>query len=177
MIPLSRDLTSPWESRSVRDLLQALLLAELLDPSTELWLLSAWISDVEVIDNGARAFSGVRPDWPAAPLRLSDFVRAFVALGGRMAIVIRDVGHNAVFLSRLREIQAQGNGRLGVALAANAHEKALVGNDYVLAGSMNMTPSGLSHNEEHLLLRVDRAVAAQRRLSLMERWKDQISWG
>jgi hypothetical protein len=41
MTPLSRDFTTPWQGRAVQDVLQSLLLADLVHPSAELWLLSA----------------------------------------------------------------------------------------------------------------------------------------
>ena len=63
-----RDLHGPAQSRAVRDLFQCLLIAELFNPSPKLWLFFAWISDVEIIDNSARQFAALEPDWPAAPL-------------------------------------------------------------------------------------------------------------
>ena len=94
MISLSRDFTTPWQSQAVQDVLQSLLLAELVHPSTELWLLSAWITDVEVVDNSARAFAGVRPDWSKGRIRLSSVLEALVGRGGRVAVVLREVEHN-----------------------------------------------------------------------------------
>lgn len=175
MTRIHRDFTAPWQSRAIQDVLQTLLLAEILCPSSEIWLLSAWITDVEVIDNSSRAFSGVRPDWPADRIRLSSVIEAIVRRGGRIAVVLRDVEHNSPFLRRLREIQRQG-GRLGLALSPVAHEKALIGDDYVLGGSMNFTMTGMNSSDEHVLLRVDREAAAQRRLALSARWKDHLRW-
>lgn len=177
MTPLSRDFTTPWQGRAVQDVLQSLLLAELVHPSAELWLLSAWITDVEVIDNSARAFAGVRPDWPKSRIRLSSVLEALVGRGGRVAVVLREVEHNEPFVRRLKAIQKLSPNRLGLTISASAHEKALIGDDYVLGGSMNITMSGLTHSDEHVLLRVDPEVAAQRRMALSARWGGQLSWG
>jgi hypothetical protein len=92
---LSRDFSGPWQSRAIRDTLQTLFLSELLRPSAELWILSAWVSDVETVDNTARAFSAVRPDWPAAAVRLTEVMRALAGRGGRLSVVVREVDHNA----------------------------------------------------------------------------------
>ncbi|GAN75846.1 phospholipase D-like domain-containing protein DpdK [Acidisphaera rubrifaciens] len=174
---LSRDYSGPWQSRAIRDTLQTLLLSELLRPSPELWILSAWISNVEVIDNTARAFSAVRPDWPAASIRLTEVIKALANRSGRLCVVVREVDHNALFIRSLRDLQLETDGRLGLAIAPAAHEKAVVGEDYIFGGSMNLTLSGLTASDEHVLLRVDRQAAASRRLALQERWSGSLQWG
>lgn len=173
---LSRDLSVPWQSRPMQDVLQSLFLAELVSPSSELWLLSAWVSDIEVVDNRARAFAGVRPDWPSAKIRLSGVIEALVTRGARVAVVMRDVDHNNQFLRRLEEIQRAARGHLGIARGEAAHEKTIVGDDYVFGGSMNLTHYGLTSNDEHMLLRVDSAAAARRRLALHQRWEGALRW-
>jgi len=172
----SRDFTGPWQSRAIRDALQTLFLKELLRPSPEFWVLSAWISDVEVVDNAARAFSAVRPDWPAGAIRLSQALETLALRGARVAVVVREVDHNAYFLRTLREAQTRAGGRLGLAISPDAHEKAIVGEDYILGGSMNFTQSGLTTSDEHVLLRADRQAAAMRRLALRERWEEHLTW-
>lgn len=173
---LSRDLSVPWQSRPMQDVLQALFLAELVSPSSKLWFLSAWVSDIEVVDNRARAFAGVRPDWPSAKIRLSTVIEALVARGGRVAVVMRGVDHNNTFLRRLIEIQRTARGHLGIAISDAAHEKTIVGEDYIFGGSMNFTNSGLTWNAEHMLLRVDPTVAARRRVALQQHWGDKLRW-
>ena len=61
----SRDLHGPTQSRAIRDLFQSLFVAELINPSPKLWLFFAWISDVEILDNSARQFAVLEPDWPS----------------------------------------------------------------------------------------------------------------
>ena len=173
---LHRDLSLPWQSRAMQDVLQSLFLAELVSPSSELWLLSAWVSDVEVVDNRARAFSGIRPDWPSARIRLSNVLEALVTLGAQVFVVMRDVDHNNEFCSRLKHIQRSLPGKLGVAVGEAAHEKTIVGNDFVFGGSMNFTKLGLTSNDEHMLLRVDEIAAARRRLELKHYWEDMLQW-
>ena len=41
-------------------------MAELLRPSTHLWIVSPWVSDVPLIDNRARQFGTLAPDWRSA---------------------------------------------------------------------------------------------------------------
>ena len=68
MVFPSRDLHGPGQARAVRDLFQSLFSAELIHPSQTLWFFFAWISDVEILDNSARQFSALEPDWPAAQI-------------------------------------------------------------------------------------------------------------
>ena len=53
------------------DFLQSLFVAELIRPSRRLWISSPWISDVEIVDNRARQFGTLCPDWPATRIRLT----------------------------------------------------------------------------------------------------------
>jgi hypothetical protein len=174
---VSRDFTGPWQSRAILDALQTLLLRELLRPSPELWILSAWISDVEVVDNSARAFSAICPDWPAGPMRLSRVIASLLDRGSRVVLVLRSVDHNVQFVRSVQDLQSRAPGRLGIALSPGAHEKSVVGEDYILGGSMNLTFGGLTANDEHVLLRADGRAAAARRLALRERWEAALSWG
>lgn len=179
---LSRDLSLPWQSHAMQDVLQSLLLAELVSPSSELWLLSAWVSDMEVIDNRARAFSGIRPDWPSSRIRLSKIIEALVICGTEVCVVMRDVDYNSPFHWVLKEIQRSipqkhsMPGKLGIAVGETAHEKSIVGEDFIFGGSMNLTKTGMTSNDEHMLLRVDSTVAAHRRLDLRRHWGKALEW-
>lgn len=176
MRSLSRDFTAPWQASAIQEALQSLLAAELVCPSSELWLLSAWVTDLDLLENSARAFAGVRPDWPAAGIALSRVLAEIAAKGSRVCVVVREVEHNRPFVRRLCDRQATAPGRLGIAVSPHAHEKTLVGDDYVLGGSMNLTLSGTTRNDEHMLLRVDRSAAASRRLDLNRRWGSELAW-
>ena len=96
-------------------------------------------------------------------------IRVLAGRVGQLCVVVRDVEHNSQFIQTLRDLQLETDGRLGLAVAPTAHEKTVVGEDYIFGGSMNLTRSGLTSSEEHVLLRVDRKAAASRRLALQER--------
>ena len=99
MVFPSRDLHGPAQSRAVRDLFQGLFAAELIHPSSKLWLFFAWISDVEILDNSARQFAGLAPDWPPAPIRLSQALRVLLHRGVQLRLIIREDGHNDYFVA------------------------------------------------------------------------------
>jgi hypothetical protein len=173
---LIRDFTGPRQAQAIRDVLESLLTAELIRPSSTLWLLSAWITDVEVLDNRTRAFAALCPDWPSSPIRLSQVIEALIHRGGCVAVVLRQVDHNIDFLQRLAKLQPTSEGRLGIASAPDAHDKSLIGDDFVLSGSMNFTRHGMTVNDESVLLRVDPAAAANRRVALHQRWDPVLQW-
>lgn len=168
----SRDLTGPGQTRAIRDVLQSLFALELLRPSRRLWIGFGWISDIEILDNEARQFSALQPDWAAGSIRLSAVIEAIAAKGCEVVILIRDHSNNRGFIDRMRPLQRSG--RIRMIIAPDFHEKGLLGDDYVLSGSMNLTWNGVTVNDEHILLRTDPAAVAERRLQLEEKWEAQL---
>jgi phosphatidylserine/phosphatidylglycerophosphate/cardiolipin synthase-like enzyme len=171
MAGISRDLHGPAQSRAVRDLFQSLFAAELMNPSPKVWLFFAWISDLEIIDNSARQFAALEPDWPAAPIRLSQVLKALLARGAKIRLIIREHGHNEYFIARLQELKRQYADLLKWTIEKSFHAKGLLGADYFLSGSMNLTLSGISINGEHLVLRTDPAAIAEQSIELESRWE------
>lgn len=166
----NRDLSGPGQAAAIRDLLQAIFVAELVRPSRPLWITSGWISDVEVVDNTARAFACLQPDWPSAPIRLSSLIEALVTRGGRVRILVRDVDHNDRFLDRLAEIRRRHGLSADWRRDPTYHAKGILGDGFLLEGSMNLTRNGLTVNDERLTYRTDAAGIAQRRIELEDKW-------
>jgi hypothetical protein len=167
----SRDLHGPAQSRAVRDLFQSLFVAELINPSPKLCLFFAWISDVEIIDNSAREFAALEPDWPAAPVRLSQVLRALLSRGVQIRLVIREDGHNDFFITRLQTLKTRYGNLIKWRVEKSFHAKGLLGADYFLSGSMNLTLNGISINGEHLVLRTDPAIVGEQFIELETRWE------
>ena len=174
MSTISRDLHGPAQSRAIRDLFQSLFVAEMIHPSPRLWFFFAWISDVEVLDNSARQFSALESDWPAAPIRLSQVLRALLSRGVRVRLIIRADGHNLHFIATLKSLRARYGDLVRWTIERSFHAKGLLGADYFLSGSMNLTSNGISVNGEHLVLRTDPAVIAGQAIELESRWEDQL---
>lgn len=170
----SRDLHGPAQTRGVRDLFQTLFAAELLSPSRKLWLFFAWISDVEVLDNSARRFAAIEADWAAAPIKLSQVLGALLARGTQVRLVIREHGHNAYFVARLQTLKEHFGDQLRWVVEKDFHAKGLLGDDYFLSGSMNLTLSGISVNGEHLVLRTDPAAIAEQAEQLELQWESRL---
>lgn len=165
-----RDLTGPAQARSIRDLLQSLFALEALQPSNPFWLLSAWVTDAPMLDNGARQYAAVDAEWSTGPVLLSAVLRTMLERGGSVYVITRPDPINASFVETMRHLQRQHGDRLRILLEENFHDKGLLGDDYELAGSMNFTRKGIETNEEHLIFRTDSQVVAERHLVLRDRW-------
>jgi hypothetical protein len=169
-----RDLTGPTQSRAIRDLLQSLFVLEAVRPSQPLWLLSAWVTDAPIINNGARQFAAIDPEWTAGTVTLVRVLRTILERGGHINVITRRHDWNNAFIEEMRRFQRDFPVRLALLTEDDFHDKGLLGDDYELAGSMNFTRKGIEVNSEHLILRTDRRIIAERRLELNARWKSQF---
>ena len=171
----ARDLFGPGQTGAIRDLLQSLFIMELLRPSSRLWLAFGWISDIEVIDNRARQFAALQPDWPASGIRLSQIMSALVEAGGKIALVLREIDHNRQFIDAIQPLRARFPDQVKVAMGAVVHDKGILGDDFLLSGSMNLTYNGVTVNDEHLTLRTDMASVQEWRLALEQKWSKVLA--
>ncbi|MCZ4552237.1 phospholipase D-like domain-containing protein DpdK [Gordonia rubripertincta] len=160
--------TKPRNGLAIRDVLATALLSELCSPSTEFWLVSGWVSDVVVIDNGTRQFDAVLGTDPSSDMTLSEVLGELTQRGTEVHVAVRDVDHNEIFVDRLRRSAVPG--LLHLYSNEYLHEKLMVGGDWLLSGSMNFTWNGTQVNEESMELQLDQAEAARHRLELRTRW-------
>lgn len=172
MTPLQRTLRpSPVTGIRVDPLLTAALLAELLQPSDELWLVSPWISDVPAVDNTRGDYDALFVDASARVYPFSVTLSLIVAAGSHLTVVTRPVDHNTPFLDRLHDLT--GRTRMTVVTHSDVHEKTLLGRDWLLTGSMNFTMRGMQVNDEAVAYTVGAAAAAQARIDLAHRWRER----
>jgi hypothetical protein len=152
------------------DLLQSLFVVEFICPSRVLWLVSAWVSDVPVLDNSAGGFVGIDPAWDVRQMRLSEVLVALAARGTQIVVAANTDDHNRAFVERLHSTSLQfGVGDLvQVGLHPHLHAKGLLGDDYHLHGSMNFTHNGLRILTEELVLDLDPDHVQRTRLDYLE---------
>lgn len=170
----SRDVSTAHAQDIPRDLLQSIVIGELVSPSRPLWVVSPWISDVELVDNTARQFNALAPAWPAARIRLHHVIETLLERGGTVFVVTNEEAHNDTITRILEPIGLEYPESLRLRRAADLHTKGIVGEQFVLDGSMNLTYSGVYRNEEHITYRTDPAVVHERRLEL-DRWWGPVS--
>jgi hypothetical protein len=154
------------------DLLQSLLAVEFVCPSRVLWLVSAWVSDIPVLDNSSDGFAGIDPSWDPRRLRLSEVLVGLATRGTHVVVAVNTDNHNRSFLDQVRvgALRA-GVGDLVLTRAyPDLHAKGLLGDDYHLYGSMNFTHNGLRVLAEELVLEVDPDHVQRARMHYLERY-------
>jgi hypothetical protein len=154
---------------SVPDLLETIFAAELVLPSRCLWIVSPWISNVAILDNGAHAYLSIEPAWAQGPVRLVQVLHKLMELGTQVVVATRAVTHNDTFLRALGG-GAGAPGRLVVRTSEELHTKGILGDGFYLSGSMNITHHGITLNEEAVEYTTEAAVVAGTRLEFRERW-------
>ncbi|MEU9120109.1 phospholipase D-like domain-containing protein DpdK [Streptomyces sp. NPDC048506] len=152
----------------IDSILSAALMAEMLNPSSDLWLVSPWITDVQVIDNSHGTYDAFFGDVPPSGWRLSDTLLRIAGTGARVHVVTRPHPHNDAFL---RRIEAPDLDSLEVQRDPDVHEKTLCGQEWILTGSMNYTVRGMAKNDELVTYKVGGPDAGQARLDLAQRWR------
>jgi hypothetical protein len=165
--------TSAFASREeLADALQSLFLAELLQPSRPLWLVTPWISDVAVIDNRANSFHGLVPDLAARHIRLSEVLLLQMARGGEVVVACRPDPHNASFVEQITQAATSLEllPRLLCKYAEELHEKGILGRHAMLSGSMNLTYNGMRRLEESILITNDSDAMTRARHAYEDRW-------
>jgi phosphatidylserine/phosphatidylglycerophosphate/cardiolipin synthase-like enzyme len=102
-------------------------------------------------------------------------LRALLTRGVQIRLVIREDGHNDYFIARLQALKARFGDQIKWTVEKSFHAKGLLGADYFLSGSMNLTLNGISINGEHLVLRTDPAAVAEQSIELESRWEGQMA--
>lgn len=156
------------QTRLVNDLLQTLLVTELLDPSSELLVLSPWISDIVIIDNSAGQFKSILPGMPARPIRFTEVLVELARRGSRVRIIMRDDDKNTAVRTRIRDLQAAGS-HPEILIRHNFHDKGLLSDRFHVHGSMNFTFYGQAVNEEGVTVTSDPDAIARARLDYQGR--------
>ena len=151
----------------IRELLQIIFLAEIINPSEELWFISPWISDVTLLDNRSGNFDSVNPDWRGREIRLSDLTVHLLTLGTRVIIVTRGDDHNRAFLDKLGELARESaiDDLLDLIVRDKLHTKGILSDSSLLLGSMNLTYNGMELNDEFVEYNTDRESIATARLA------------
>jgi hypothetical protein len=160
-------------SREASELLSGIFVAELVKPSKCIWIVSPWISDIPILDNVGGEFDGLC-DIPHRSVRLSEVLVRLAVSGTEVVVGSTTDASNDAFLRRL-EVAFDSQGlaaKLKVSLdaAGELHEKAITGDDFSVAGSMNITNNGVFVREEFIEFRTDEEFVARARMDSFDRF-------
>lgn len=150
----------------VLDVLGSLLVAEIAQPSDELWIVSPWITDLDLLDNRTGRFDYLEPTWGQRQVQTSELLARSVANGGTLKVMTNEDKHNDRFLRQLTERVAHYGmlNNLYIGRKEKLHTKGFLGENFFLSGSMNLTVGGIVINDEQINLTTDRAAIGQARL-------------
>jgi len=165
--------TTQTTSRAeIRELLEGLFVAELLVPSDTVWLVSPWITDIDILDNRCGQFSSLVPTWGLRRIRLSE-VFAQIMDQSVVHIVARPDPHNDSFLRKMSDLSKASDSadNLRVTIRDALHLKGLLGHDYYLSGSMNLTYNGVEVNHEGVSLDRSPIAIAEARIHFQENYE------
>lgn len=156
-----RRLTKSERDPRVRSLLQNLCVAEALDPGGEVFLISPWTRNIDLIENRAGEFDWVDPDWPRGSVRLLDWVRTLCIRGARVNVLQGDSPSGRSFDAAVGRLQRDlPEGRLELcrtgplSQSGSNHAKAILTPNFAVTGSMNISEPGLEMHVEHLSIRL-----------------------
>ena len=165
--------TTQTTSRAeIRELLEGIFVAELLVPSESIWLVSPWISDIDILDNRCGQFSSLVPTWGHRRIRLSE-VFGQLMNKSQVHVVARPDSHNDAFLRKMDDLSraTDGTSSLHVTIRDTLHLKGLLGQDYYLSGSMNLTYNGVEVNHEGVSLDRSPEAIAEARIHFQENYE------
>ena len=150
----------------IQELITLMMVAELVCPGDDVWLVSPWITDVPLLDNRAGSFDAVNPEWGHREIRLADVAVQLMAGGTRVRIITRPDDHNRVFLRRLEQTAdaAAAADLLKVSIRQSLHTKGILTSRGFLSGSMNLTYNGLDLNDELITYETTEQALASARL-------------
>lgn len=175
--PTWRDLSTPEQRQSLVNLYQSMFFSELLAPSKPLWLFSGWISDIAIVDNSARQFQALCPSWEARKIRLSECLDALCERGGKVVLVLRKDNKNNKFINTIKKTNSWYGGKIGITETNLQHAKVMVGEHFMIDGSMNYTYYGIELNSEKVTYRCDERALQEELLKLEGEWDTNIQWG
>jgi hypothetical protein len=165
--------TSPELRRRLAEAFSAFLIGELLAPGDDLWFVSAWISNIDCLDNRTGDFDALLGERPRRKLRLAEVLAHFIHTGRRVRLVVREDVHNDAFIQELTSLAGPPGDNAGWVLRRrkSLHVKGMLGAALYLSGSMNITYNGIMINDELVLLTRDPGKLTQARLQFLEAYQ------
>jgi hypothetical protein len=156
-----------------KELLCAVLAAELVLPSECLWLWAPSVSDLELLDNSAGTFAGLSR-FGRRGIRLVETLGALAESGASIVVVTTSEPRNRAFRRRLesvcQDLRVSDRVRLLLDDTGQPWANTLVGDDFALAGGMDLTYGGVELREEQVELRTDPPYVAEARTEMRDRF-------
>ena len=152
----------PYGMRQLKETLADLLIGLIVSPD-DLWLVSPWVSDFDLLDNRSGNWDSIEPAWGARYVRFSELLIAAIESGCNLKYVTNSDPMNRRFYDQL--IARLGSGHSILKLEKKSlHTKVLLCSSFFLAGSMNFTYSGTHLNQEQVQLNTSKDIILETKL-------------
>lgn len=151
----SRDImtNSPLGKRQLKEVLGSIFAGVIIIPQ-DIWLVTAWLTDFDVLDNRSGNWSYLNPQWGSRMITFLELLETAVISGCKLNLVVKDNDINDSSIHRLKTNLREEIG-FRMKLSPNLHIKGLLTESCFLQGSMNFTYSGANRNEELVTLTAD----------------------
>ena len=170
MDTLSRQifLHGQFGERQLSETLSDLLVGLIMSPD-EIWLVSPWVTDFNLLDNRSGHWDTIQPSWGLRYVTFSELLVAAVESGCQLNFVSNRHELNEQFYMKLTS--ALGSTELLKRLSVDrVHTKGFLCSSFFLAGSMNFTYSGTHINDERIQLTIDADLIAEAQLEFQSRY-------
>jgi len=158
-----------YSDQKFRETLSDLMIALMLSPD-ELWLVSPWITDFNLLDNRAGEWDGVNPDWGCRYVTFVELLGAIVDCGSTLKVVMKDDDINQKFKAKLSDLVSEVE-LVTYYISETVHTKGFLSSEFFLAGSMNFTYSGTNKNDEHIKISIEPRVISEARLEFENKYE------
>ena len=141
-------LNNELDRRQFREVLGSLLVSLVVSPQKDIWLVSPWLSDFDLLDNSSVSWSQIYPAWGNRIIRFSEMLLA-MADTGNIVNLLTEENESSLKFSNALSVDSTKNLRLKVqSTDTMVHIKGMLTRDWLLSGSLNYTFSGTNRNDE-----------------------------
>jgi hypothetical protein len=162
----SRVIRSQGGSQALKDCLASLLTLEAVQPSKEIYIISPWISNAEIIIDYHSKFADLFPFNTSKKITLADILLTYVWRGSTVRLICNP---NQKSTSEFLELLGR---QVEYKVLSDNHEKGMVTDNYYLHGSMNFTYSGIYINGECVRITTEQPDISSALISVRARWEE-----
>jgi phosphatidylserine/phosphatidylglycerophosphate/cardiolipin synthase-like enzyme len=156
--------------RQLKETLSDLLISLIISPD-DLWLVSPWVSDFDLLDNRCGDWNTIDPRWGARYVRFSELLAAAIDAGCNLKSVTNSHKMNQRFFDQI--ISNLHSDRSPAWFVKDSlHTKGLLCSRFFLAGSMNFTYNGTHNNDERIQLMIDEDAITEAKIEFERQYSE-----
>lgn len=162
----SRTIRSHGGTQTLKDSLSTLFSLEVIQPSSEIYLISPFLSNTPIMDNRLNGYTDLFPTSDNKIISLADVLSTFAWKKSKVRIICNPERKET------REFLEIIGPDIEVRELKNNHEKGMVTSNFYIHGSMNFTYSGININGEHVRITYHTPEINQALMSARARWEE-----